>query len=87
MFPFIKLTMHDGDPIWVRYDTIAQVYYDHVDNYTYICNTAEEGDFKVRESVDEIINKLKAFYPDSKYQHSSAENINKLINTSYLDLL
>ena len=74
MFPFIKLTMWDGDPIWVRYDTIAQVYYCHEDNYTYICNTVEEGDFKVRESVDEVINKLKVFYNEPETYQPSLES-------------
>lgn len=62
MFPYIKLTMRDGDVIWIRYDTIAQVYYDHEEKMTGICTTADEHDFNVRESVDEVINKLKAFY-------------------------
>ena len=62
MFPYIKLTMWDGDVIWIRYDTITQVYYDHENKITGICNTSEENDFNVLESIDEVINKLKTFY-------------------------
>lgn len=71
MFPYIKLTMWDGDVIWIRYDTITQVYYDHEEKMTEICTTTDEDDFHVRDSVDEVINKLKAFYNEPEtYQPS-----------------
>ena len=87
MFPYIKLTLIDGGKIWIHYKTIAQVYFNMDDETTTISTTTEDKDFSVQESVEFIVQKLETFYPDSRSHHSIEEDINKLINTSYLDLL
>ena len=87
MFPYINLTLIDGGKIWIHYKTISQVYFDMDDVTTTISTTTEDNDFSVQESVESVIQKLKAFYPDSRSHHSIEEDINNLINASYLDLL
>ena len=87
MFPYIKLTLADGGEMWIHHESIAQVYFDADDETTTISTTTEDHDFSVQESVKSVIQKLKAFYSDSKPHNSSKENINKLIDTSYLDIL
>lgn len=87
MFPYIKFTLYSGGEMWIHYKTIAQIYYDEEDHTTTISATTEDHDFAIQGSVESAVQKLKAFYSDSKCQHSSEEDINKLINTNYLDLL
>ena len=85
MFPYIKLTFIDGGKIWVHHKTIAQVYFDMDDETTTISTTTEDHDFSVQESVEFVVQKLKAFYPADV--NPVEEDINKLIDASYLDLL
>ena len=87
MFPYIKITLIDGGEMWIHHKTIAQVYFDMNDETTTISPTTGDTDFAIQESVEFVVQKLRAFYPDSRSHHSIEENINKLINTSYLDLL
>lgn len=71
MFPYIKLTLMDGGVMWIRHETIAQVYYDEDDNTTTISSISEDHDFSVRESVDEVLDKIRVFYNNSpSYQPS-----------------
>ena len=77
MFPYIKLTYLNGEIIWIRYDTIAQVYEDS--GNTSISTTTEDGDFEVRQSVDYVIEQLKKFYPTPPaYQSSIGEGVNAI---------
>ena len=85
MFPYIKMTLIDGGEMWIHYKTIAQVYFDVDDGITTISTTMEEHDFSVQESVEFVVQKLKAFYPADV--NPVEEDINKLIDASYLDLL
>ena len=85
MFPYIKLTYLNGEIIWIRYDTIVQVYEN--DGNTSISTTTEDGDFDIQQSVEDVIEQLKKFYPNSEYHHSIGEGVNKIIDASYLDLL
>lgn len=87
MFPYIKITLIDGGEMWIHYKTIAQVYFNMKNRTTIISTTTEDHDFSVQESIESVVQKLKTFYPDSKCHHSIDEDINKLINASYLDLL
>lgn len=66
MFPYIKLTLYDGGEMWIHHETIGQVYYDEEDGTTTISATTEDHDFSIRESVSEVINKLKTFYNQSE---------------------
>ena len=84
MFPYIKITLIDGGEMWIHHKTIVQVYFDADDGTTTISTTTEDHDFSVQDTVESIVQKLKAFYSDV---NSIEENINKLINASYLDLL
>ena len=84
MFPYIKITLIDGGEMWIHYKTIAQVYFEVDDGTTTISTTTGDDDFSVQDTVESIVQKLKAFYSDV---NSIEENINKLINASYLDLL
>ena len=72
MFPYIKLTLTDGGEMWIHHETIAQVYFDEDDGTTTISTTTEDDDFSVQESVESVVQKLKAFYNDEPktYQQS-----------------
>ena len=87
MFPYIKLTLIDGGKMWIHHKTIAQVYLDADDGTTTISPTTGDTDFSIQENVESVVQKLKAFYPNSEYHHSIGESVNKLIDASYLDLL
>jgi hypothetical protein len=77
MFPYIKLTHITGEVIWIRYDTIVQVYMDN--GNTSISTTTEDGDFEVVQSVDYVIEQLKKFYPTPPaYQSSIGEGVNAI---------
>ena len=77
MFPYIKLTYIDGDIIWIRYDTIVQVYENK--GKTVISTTTEDRDFEIQQSVDYVIEQLKNFYPaPPAYQSSIGEGVNAL---------
>ena len=76
MFPYIKLTLDEDSVMWIRYDTIAQVYLDGDD--TTISTTTEEHDFSVLETVDEVIEMLRVFYPEENYHHSIGSGVNNV---------
>lgn len=79
MFPYIKLTYIDDEVIWIRYDTIAQVYENH--GKTSISTTTEDGDFDIQQSVGYVIEQLKKFYPTPPaYQSSIGEGVNATQN-------
>jgi len=62
MFPYIKTTLIDGGEMWIHHETIAQVYYNMKNKTTTISTTTEDHDFSVQESIEAIVQKLKAFY-------------------------
>ena len=73
MFPYIKLTLDEDSVMWIRHDTIAQVYLDN-DDTTTISTTTEEHDFSVQETVDEVIEMLRVFYHPIPVSETFAPN-------------
>ena len=62
MFPYIKITLIDDGEMWIHHETIAQVYFDVNDETTTISTTTGDKDFSIKESVESVVQKLKAFY-------------------------
>ena len=86
MFPYIKITLFDGGEMWIHHETIAQVYFDEDDGTTTICTTTEDHDFAVQESVESVVQKLKAFYNEPEtYQPSLQPYVTNPYSTNPYD--
>lgn len=86
MFPYIKVTLMDGEEMWIHHETIAQVYFDADDETTTISTTTEDHDFSVQESVESVVQKLKAFYNEPEtYQPSLQPYVTNPYSTNPYD--
>jgi uncharacterized protein YlzI (FlbEa/FlbD family) len=86
MFPYIKTTLMDGGEMWIHHETIAQVYLDVDDGTTTISTTTEDHDFSVQESVETVVQKLKALYNEPEtYQPSLQPHVTNPYSTNPYD--
>lgn len=86
MFPYIKIILIDGGEMWIHHETIAQVYFSTDTKTTIISTTTEDHDFSVKESVESVVQKLKAFYNESEtYQPSLQPYVTNPYSTNPYD--